>query len=103
MAVVAYLLCVACMFGITGKASDPPGSVVGIGHGFIRAPAYLGAMGFKLAIPLLAIFPTALVAFPFRLLYPSVPESRDMSMANFAMIITATVVAFVNASIYSAN
>ena len=100
---LAYVLCIACMFGITGNAKDPSSSVIGVGQGFIRAPALLGDLGFKLAIPFLAVLPTAIVAVPFRRFYRWVPESRDMSMINFGMIIAALTVALTNASLYSAN
>lgn len=91
------------MFGITGNAKDPSSSVIGVGQGFIRAPALLGDLGFKLAIPFLAVLPTVIVAVPFRRFYRWVPESRDMSMINFGMIIAALTVALTNASLYSAN
>jgi len=96
----AYGFCMLCMFGIIGKTNPPNSSVRGFGHGFIRAPFVLGDVGFMVAIPFLSIFPTTLVAVPFRFIYRGLNQTKSKTLVNFSMLLLAAIVAIINASLY---
>lgn len=102
MAGLIYAVCVFFMFGVIDKTNSPTSLVFGIGHGYIRGPAILGEMGFKILIPFLAMIPAALVCLPFRRLYrTSQPEpSNSKTLVNVMMLLAGLVVAVVNASLF---
>ena len=88
------------MFGILDKANPPNSSVVGIGHGFIRAPHFLGDTLFKIAIPFLSLLPAALVSLAFRYAYRTFNHSDSKTLLNFVMLLVSALVAILNASLY---
>lgn len=100
MAAMGYGFCVVCMFGIIGKTNPPGSSVLGFGHGIIRAPHFLGDTVFKFAIPFLSLFPAALVSLAFRYAYRTFNHSESKTLLNFVTLLVATLVAILNASLY---
>ena len=103
MTAASYVICFVCMLGIIGKTNPPSSSIVGFGHGFIRAPSALGNLGFAMAIPFLAMIPTAIVAYPFRFLYRIKQRPDRKTFTNFKMLVFAAIVAIINASLYSGD
>lgn len=100
MAAMGYGFCVVCMFGIIGKTNPPDSSVLGFGHGLIRAPYYLGNTVFQVAIPFLSLLPAALVSLAFRYAYRTFNHSDSKTLLNFVMLLVAALVAILNASLY---
>lgn len=100
MALFVYAGSAICMFGIFGKTNPPNSSIVGFGHGVIPGPAILGDVGFSIAIPLLAIIPTCLIAIPMRMLYRNRRAGSRTTPLNFAFLAIGFVLAILNASLY---
>ena len=100
MAAMGYGFCVVCMFGIIGKTNPPGSSVLGFGHGLIRAPYFLGDTVFTVAIPFLSLLPAALVSLAFRYAYRTFNHSESKTLLNFVMLFVAVLVAILNACLY---